>query len=71
MAKTTTRDCPCCDEEIELFICKKCKTPAVRNDEEECSGCAEDFCPDCIDDHDCGDGEDDEVEEHDERDEEG
>lgn len=62
MATTVTRDCPCCDEELELFTCKKCRNPAIRNEEEECSGCNKDFCPDCIDDHDCG-GNDEEEEE--------
>ncbi len=61
----TTVTCPCCDEELKLFKCQKCKGPAVRTEEEECSECSKDFCPECINDHDC-DGEPEEENDEDE-----
>jgi len=58
------RTCPHCDEEIVLFKCQNCKAPAVRDDDETCTMCEKDFCPDCRNDHDC-DGTPDEESEDD------
>lgn len=63
MADTTTT-CPHCDEEITLFLCKECRVPAVRNEEEVCETCEKSFCPGCRGDHTCEDpGEEDEEDE--------
>lgn len=60
--------CPHCAETLEVTRCDKCKSPVIRNDDEEkCSDCEGDFCADHVTDHDCtGEPDESEISEDDE-----